>query len=383
MDEIEALRRGVSLESSGRFEIDLKAAVRKLGRFLLPSPDDAFLKLVQFGVSQKAEAMTINSTPSGFLVHFLGLSEATPASQMLSQMPEVLAGEVRDRRQPLFQAVNYFLHHGGEVALTVVQGGQIVDTARSANFPSQIAKFPSDGRFAEAVSLEIYARTFIELDAHALKQRLAYCSMPVSWKGKQLNGDREAAGAWTAYGQTVRQEYYSDGHRRTLEINAEVKGLTESERQGSAEVVPVQWGVSLDSIPFQAGAPGIRLIVPADEVETQLGAFKMKPCSAWTDREAVVANVVKSVSNAVHGKARSLRTGHRLNRRLNGAQKSSVKFFLLMLAADMLIIYPKLAESRNHQSNELTHMLNELQPYLPYLITAQIIWLMWQVLIAN
>lgn len=368
-------------DSSGRFQIDLKAAVRQLGRFLLPNAEDAFLKLVQFGVSQKAEAMVINSTPSGFLVHFLGLSEATPASQMLSQMPEVLAGEIRDRRLPLLAAVNYFIHHGAEVALTMVQGGQIVDSARSANFPSQMARFPSDGRFAEAVSLEIYARTFIELDAHALKQRLVYCTMPVNWKGKQLNGDRQAAGAWGPHGKTLHKEYKSDGQRRSLEINAEVRNLTDSDREGSAEVVPVQWGVSLDPIAFAGGAPGLRLIVPADEVETQQGAFKMKPCMAWTDREGVVASAVKSFSSAVQGKAGKQSTGPRFSRRLSLAQKSSLKFFLLMLAADALIAYPKLVQSANNK--ELARILHVLQPYLPYLIAAQILWIMWQILIAG
>jgi len=377
MDEIEGLRSEATLDSSGRFQIDLKAAVRKLGRFLLPGCDDAFLKLIQFGVSQQSEAILIHPTATGFLVHFAGLSEQTPAAEMLSQMPEALAGELHDRRLPLFMAVNYFLHHGAEVGLARIQDGQVLDSSRSANFHSQMGKFPP-----QALVLEIYTRTHLDLDAHALKQRLAYCQVPVSFKGKPLQGDREAAAAWSAYGQTVRQEYYRDGHRRQLDIEVQVKQLTESERQGSAEVVPVQWGVSLDPVPFPAGAPGIRLIVPADEVDSQLGAFKMKPCAAWSERERVVANVVQSVSDAVHGKARSLRTGHRLNRRLNGAQKSSVKFFLMMLAVDFVIANPQFLEGRSHRPDQFTMAVASLQPYLPYLITVQVLWVLWQVLLA-
>ncbi|MBS2038726.1 hypothetical protein JST97_27340 [bacterium] len=365
-------------ESSGRFPIDLKAAVRKLGRFLLPAAEDAFLKLVQFGVSHKAESMVINSTPSGFLVHYLGMSEDRPASQMLAQLQEVLTGELQDRRLPLLMAVNYFIHHGAEVALTVIQGGKVVDSASSADFPSQIAKFPPDARCPEALSLEIYARTFIELDAHAMKQRLAYCDMPVSWKGKQLNGDREAAGCWNAYGQTLRHEYKSDGQRRSLEINVEVKQLSESERQGFTEVIPVQWGVSLDPTPFSAGSSGIRLIVPANGVETQLGAFKMKPCNAWSEREGAVVAAAKSVSQAVYGKGRGP-SGPRFKRRLSLAQVSSVKFFVLMLVFDGLVAYPKQA----HLPAQMLHVAAQLQPYLPYLIAAQILWIMWQLLIAG
>lgn len=364
-------------ENSGQFLIDLKATIRQLGRFLLTSAEDAFLKLVQFGVCQKAEAMVIISTPSGFLVHFLGASENIPARQFLSDMQEVITGETRDRRLPLFQAVNYLVHQGAEVALTFVQGGQVVDTARSANFPQQIAKYPPDARYTQALSLEIYARTFIELDAHAMKQRLAYCDMPVSWKGKQLNGDREAAGCWPAY-KTLREEYKSEGQRRSLEISVEVKQLSEADRQGSAEVVPVQWGVSLDPIAFKAGAAGIRLIVPANAVETQLGAFKMKPCNAWSEREGVVVAAAKSVSQAVYGKARGS-SGPRFRRAWSSAKLSAIKFFVLMLVFDGLVAFPKEA----HLPKQMLQITGELQPYLLYLLAAQIIWLMWQLLIAS
>ncbi|MFN8606048.1 MAG: hypothetical protein U0931_00860 [Vulcanimicrobiota bacterium] len=367
-------------DGSKRFQVDLKSTVLKLGRFQLPGAEDAFLKLVQFGVSQKAESMVIQSTPSGFLVHFLGLSEETPMRLMFEQMPEILAGEVRDRRQPLFLAVNYLVHHGAEVALTVIRAGQVADSSSSANFPQQIAKYPPENRYSEALSLEIYARTFIELDAHALKQRLAYCDMPVSWKGRRLDGDRQAAGCWPPYGQGVRQEYKSDGQRRALEIKVEVNKVSEAERQGTAEVIPVQWGVSLDPWPCPAGSPGIRLIVPANGVETQLGAFKMKPCKAWSERESVVDGVARSISQAVYGKARRS-SGPRFSPRLSPAKVSSLKFFILLLALDGLLAYPKLLLGKN-LPHQLAEIGIQLQPYLPYMIAAQIIWIMWQLLIA-
>lgn len=69
--------------------------------------------------------------------------------------------------------------------------------------------------------------------------------------------------------------------KRAVLIQVEV----DKERQRQAEVIPIQWGVALDPVPYTAGASGIRLIGPANQVETQQGAFKMKPCPAWAERD--------------------------------------------------------------------------------------------------
>lgn len=360
------------MESSGRFEIDLKATVRQLGRFLLPSADDAFLKLVQFGISQSAQSIVLVSTPTGFLIHFLGVSEETPAALILSNMPEILSGEVKDGRRSLFAGLNYFVHHGVEVAMTVVQGGQIVDSARSADFPQQISKFPPDPRFLEALSLELFARTVIEFEVHSLRQRLAYCPIPVTWKGKNLSGDRQAAGCWPVHGQPIQAQYSSNGKKRGVLIQVEV----DQERQRGAEVIPVQWGVALDPVPYSAGAPGIRLIVPANEVETQQGAFKMKPCPAWAERDGVVTKTLESVADSLYGKGRNDRKGYKPRRQLGAKQAYALRSLIVFGIFDLVVmVHNTLPASR------LDKPMDVLAGYLPHMVAAQILWIFYQLLL--
>lgn len=360
------------METTGRFDIDLKAAVRQLGRYLLPSADDAFLKLVQFGISRSAQSIVLVSTPTGFLVHFLGVSEEAPAAQMLSSMVEVISGEVKDSRLPLFSGLNFFLHHGVELAVTVVRGGQVVDAARSADFPQQIAKYPPDVRFLEALSLELFARTVLEFDQHSLRQRLAYCPIPVSWKGKQLNGDRQAAGCWPSHGQPIQQQYSSNGKKRAVLIQVEI----DSERQRQAEVIPIQWGVALDPVPYSAGAPGIRLIVPANEVETQLGAFKLKPCPAWAERDPVVVQVLESVADSVYGKGRNSRKSSGPHRELGPKQKYALKSLITFVLFDLLVMV-----HNTLPASPLDKPLDVLASYLPHMVAAQVVWIFYQVVI--
>lgn len=364
-------------KNSARFEIDLKVAVRKLGRYLVASGDDAFLKLVQFGVSQSAAAVVLVSTPSGYCIHFLGLAEEVPAAQLLTPLVEVLTGEVADRRLPLFQGLNFFLNRGAELAITCIQGGHVLDSASSADFTQQISKFPPDAHYADALSVEVYARSHgsIEFDAHCLKQRLAYCTTPVSWNRNQLNGDREAAGCWPSYGQPIRQEFPGG----QLEVAVEVKQLSESEHHGHTEVLPLQWGVTLDPVEFSSGAPGIRLIVPANEVQTQVGAFKLKPCPAWSEREAVVGKMVNSITQAVRGKSGKVRKKGP-DRPHRGPKRGSFSALFLFVAFDLLIMYhrmiPQLMTST--RGDPRGAFLDSLQPYLGYFVLAQILWLAWQ-----
>ncbi|MBX3169105.1 MAG: hypothetical protein KF760_16985 [Candidatus Eremiobacteraeota bacterium] len=360
------------MESSGRFQIDLKAAVRQLGRYLLPNADDAFLKLVQYGLSQSAQGIALLPTPTGFMIHFLGVSEETPADQMLSQMPEILSGEVKDDRRPLFAGLNYFLHHGVEVALTVVHGGKVVDSARSGDFPQQIARYPPDARFLEALSLELFARTVIEFEEHSMRQRLAYCPIAVTWKGKQLSGDRQAGGCWPAHGQPIQAQYSSNGKKRAVLIQVEV----DSERQRQAEVIPLQWGVALDPVPYSAGAAGIRLIVPANEVETQLGAFKMKPCPAWAERDGVVTQTLETVADSLYGKGRNARKGYKPRRQLGPKQAYALRSLIVFALFDLLVmVHDTLPASR------LDKPLDVLAGYLPHMVAAQILWILYQLLI--
>lgn len=360
------------METPGRFEIDLKATVRQLGRFLLPSADDAFLKLVQFGISQSAQSIVLVSTPTGFLIHFLGLSEEMPAASMLSNMPEVLSGEVKDPRRSLFAGLNYFVHHGVEVALTVVRDGQVTDSARSAEFPQQIAKFPPDPSFLETLSLELFARTVIEFEAHSMRQRLAYCPVPVTWKGRQLSGDRQAGACWPAHGQPIQAQYSSNGKKRGVLIQVEV----DSERQRQAEVIPLQWGVALDPVPYSAGAPGIRLIVPANEVETQQGAFKMKPCPAWAERDGVVTQTLESVADSLYGKGRNVRQGYKPRREMGAKQAYALRSLVVFALFDLVVmVHNTLPASR------LDKPMDVLAGYLPHMVAAQILWILYQLLI--
>jgi len=366
-----------SPSKSSRFEIDLKAAVRKLGRYLLASSDDAFLKLVQFGVSQSAAAVVLVSTPTGYCIHFLGLAEEVPAAQLLSPFCEVVTGEVPDRRLPLFQGLNFFLNRGAEVAVTCIQGGHVIDSACSADFTQQISKFPPDVHYADALTFEIYAKShgLIEFDAHSLKQRLAYCTTPVSWNRKALNGEREAAGCWPAYGQPILQAFPGG----QLEVAVEVKQLSESEQHGHTEVLPLQWGVTLDPVEFAAGAPGIRLIVPASEVHTQVGAFKLKPSPAWSEREPAVHKIVDSVTRAVRAKAGKPRK-KTLDQPLRDPKRRSFSAVFLFVAFDVLVMYhrmiPQLMTSAKGDARGA--FLDSLQPYIYYFVLAQILWLAWQ-----
>ncbi len=360
------------MESSARFQIDLKAAVRQLGRYLVSGADDAFLKLVQFGVSQSAQSIVLVSTPTGFLIHFLGVSQETPAAAMLSPMVEVLGGEVKDPRHPLFSGLNYFLHHGVELAMTMVRGGQVVDSARSADFPQQIAKYPPDSSFLEALSLELFARTVIEFDQHSLRQRLAYCPIPVSWKGKQLSGDRQAAGSWPGHGQPIQQQYTSNGKKRAVLIQVEV----DKERQRQAEVIPIQWGVALDPVPYTAGASGIRLIVPANEVETQQGAFKMKPCPAWAERDPVVVKVLESVADDLYGKGRNVRKSMVPRRELGPKRQYALRTAIVFGLFDLVVMVHKTLPA-----SPLDKPLDLLSSYLPHMVAAQILWIFYQALV--
>ncbi|MBN9415949.1 MAG: hypothetical protein J0I12_10960 [Candidatus Eremiobacteraeota bacterium] len=353
------------MDNSGRFQIDLKAAVRQLGRYLLPSADDAFLKLVQFGMSNSAQSIAMVNTPTGFILHFLGVSQETPAELMLSGLTEEPA-------RPLHLGLLYFLHHGVEVAVTLVQGGQVVDSARSADFPQQIGKFPPDIRFHEALSLELFARTVIEFEEHTLRQRLAYCPIPVTWKSKPLSGDRQAGNCWPAHGQPIQQQYSSNGKKRALLIQVEV----DNERQRKAEVIPVQWGVSLDPVPYAAGDSGIRLIVPANEVQTQLGAFKMKPCPAWAELEGPITKTLESVADNLYGKGRNARHDYRPRRELSTKQAYALRSFVMFAVFDLIVMV-----HNTLPASPLDKPLDMLANYLPHMIAAQILWIFYQVMI--
>jgi len=190
-----------------------------------------------------------------------------------------------------------------------------------------------------------------------------------------LHGDREAAGCWPAYGQPTRHEFASGG----LAVVVEVKALSESEQHGHTEVIPLQWGVTLDPVEFAAGAPGIRLIVPADEVHTQVGAFKLKPCPAWSEREAAVGKIVDSVTQAVRAKSGKARK-KQLERPPRAAKRRSLSALFLFGAFDVLVMYhrmiPQLMTSAKGDARGA--FLDSLQPYIYYFVLAQILWLAWQ-----
>lgn len=353
------------MDSAGRFQTDLKAAVRQMGRYLLPSADDAFLKLVQFGLSQSAQSIVMVNTPTGFLLHFLGQSEEAPVETMLSRF-------VEEPNRPLHAGLLYFLHHGVEIAITVVQGGQLVDSARSADFPQQLSKFPPDPRFHEAVSLELFARTVLEFEEHTLRQRLVYCPIPVTWKGKQLSGDPKAGNCWPSHGKPIQQQFSSNGKKRAVLIQVEV----DPERQRQAEVIPVQFGVALDPVPYSAGAAGIRLVVPADEVQLQQGAFKMKPCPAWAEREIAITRTLESVADSLYGKGRNARSTYQPRRQLGPKQAYALRSLVVFALFDMLVMaHDTLPASR------LDKPLDMLAEYLPHMVAAQILWILYQVML--
>ena len=302
---LQTQRLAGTLDSSGRFGLDIKPALCKLGKFLLATPAQAVLKMLQYGIAQKAEAVSILPTSGGYCLYFLGLNEAQPPEEMLSHLLEVLTGEVEDDHRDLLVGLAYFLMHGGDVRIARWQAGHLVDIA-STQVDGSAAMQGPHSKFPDVLCVEIRFPT--ALDEAELRRRLTFCPAPI-WLGKhKLNQDKAHLGT-ASYTHSADLGYTLKGDRHTVQVTALVRDLSEpQEGEFPVEVVLLKHGVALEPIVLTARVPGIRLFVPADDVQTTLGSLQVQTCPAWEARLAALAELLDSVSNQVRLKATRARS---------------------------------------------------------------------------
>jgi hypothetical protein len=289
-------RSSGTLDSAGAFAIDVKAAVRKLGQYLLADADQALLKLVQFGVARQCAALTVVTTPQGYCLHFLGLHEPQSAAQLLAALGEVTKG------QDLVTGLQFFLAREADVLVAHWKAGALVDAATTETDGASTIDGHPDARFPDTLSLELRFPPKADLVFHPseLKRHLAACPMLVSLDKHKLNQVVPNNAGFESFTQLVFDPPLLED-RPTFSVQAYVEELTEP-RPGPfmAEVIPVKRGVALAALYLPAAAPGIRLFVEANEVETVLNTLELQPGPAWLAREKPLRILVHSLSEKIH-----------------------------------------------------------------------------------
>ena len=96
---IECFLRGLAgearLDSHGSFTLALAKAREKLARYLLSSPQDYLLKLIQAGVAAGAQRLELKTSTNRVFFKMRGVHY--PSSQLLNIVDSLLQGETQDR----------------------------------------------------------------------------------------------------------------------------------------------------------------------------------------------------------------------------------------------------------------------------------------------
>lgn len=287
------------LDSHGVFQIDLRQAVQKLGQSLLPSPEYALLKLVQFAYAQQTPSLRIETTTAGLLVCLQGHYEAKPASELLASFVEVVTGQKVDRHLDLFLSFNYFLARGSDLVLTRWNQNRIADQASSGPPYELLPHETPDARFPH--SLTVHLTGSVHFKMNLLKKHLAFCEMPITLNGSLINATEEFAQGGALLKQKCQLRYGADSQCEVVtlvsQMNLRDRGSYE------AEIIPVKNGVALESVTMKAHAPGIRVAVEANDVESHLETLQLKNCSNWVARQVPMARMLSEVAKDVHLKA--------------------------------------------------------------------------------